>query len=227
MTANLTENNNRKFFSDIVFFLLSLFGGVIAGLAFGIVGTFIYLILVFPVMMGSIGGYIINENAKYTKTRNQNFIVLVSFITVLALYVSFHFMRYISLQGMTALQVFGDFSDKSLEAAKVVIEYALKKETGQSGFIGYILFRAKEGVSIGRIFSSTRLNLGPIFTWIYWPIEIGIIAFITVSTGKKVVKKPFCQSCNSWYTEQKHIGGISASKETELLDLIRQREFLT
>jgi hypothetical protein len=225
MIENMKEYNVREILSNIGFLLLSIFGGILAGLVFGIIGSFIYLILVFPAIMGGIGGYIITESAKYTKTRNSRYVIFSSLLTALILYIAFHYMRYLGLHAITALQTFGDFSDKSLAAAKVVVEYALEKETGHSGFIGYILFKAKQGVSIGRIFSSNKLNLGPIFTWFYWLIEIGIIAFITVSVGKQIAKKPFCEFCNSWYAEQRHIGGISANKEIEILNLIKQRDF--
>ena len=225
MTENIKENKVRKIFSDVGFLSLSVFGGLITGLAFGAIGSFIYLIFLFPIIMGFIGGYIITENVKYTKTRNTHFVLLSSVLTVIILYGAFHYMRYIGLSAITALQVFGDFSDKSLEAGKVVVEYAIEKETGYSGFIGYMLFKAQQGVSIGKIYSSNKLNLGPVVTWIYWLIEIGVIGFITINVGKQILKKPFCEFCNSWYTEKKHIGGVPAIKEIEILNLIKQKDF--
>lgn len=225
MEENIKQYNARKVFSGIGFLSLSICGGIVAGLTFGMIGSFIYLIFVFPVIMGSIGGYIITKSVKYTKTRNAYFVTVASVLTVIVLYVAFHYMRYIGFGAITALQAFGDFSDKSLEAGKIVAEYALKKETGHSGFIGYMLYKAQQGVSIGRIFSSRRLNLGPIFTWVYWSVEIGVIGFITIATGKQILKKPFCEYCNSWYTGKKHIGGISINKETEILNSIKQKDF--
>jgi len=162
---------------------------------------------------------------KYTKTRNEYLVLLSSILTVIVLYVASHYMRYVALSAITALQAFGDFSDKSLEAGKIVVEYAIKQETGYSGFIGYMIFKAQQGISIGKIYSSYKLNLGPIITWIYWLIELGIIGFITINTSKQILKKPFCEFCNSWYTEKKHIGGVPLNRDVEILNLIKQKEF--
>ena len=43
---------------------------------------------------------------------------------------------------------------KNLRRAKAFLDYALEEETGYSGFAGYMLYRASEGVSIGRLFRS-------------------------------------------------------------------------
>lgn len=188
-------------------------------------GYFIYLIFVFPIIMGIIGGRIVTENANYTKPRSLNFVIFTSILTAIALYGGFHYGRYIVFMASLIFQLSGDFSDKSIEAGKVFAEYALGEETGYSGFVGYLLYKAQQGVSIGRIFSSNKLNLGPIFTWFYWLIEFGVIGFITINTRKQILKKPFCEHCNSWYTGKTHIGGVPVSKETEVLNLMGQKDF--
>ncbi len=105
--------------------------------------------------------------------------MVTSVLTAMVIFGTIFYTRFLGLQVTTALQAFGDLSDKRLKAANVLVNYSLEKETGHSGFIGYILFKANKGVSIGRIFRSDALNLGPIFTWLYWLVELGVIAFIT------------------------------------------------
>ena len=73
--------------------------------------------------------------------------------------------------------------------------------------------------------SSNKLNLGPILTWLYWAIELGIIAFITASIGRGIAKKEACEYCDTWYEEPEHIGGVSESKEDEVLGSIQHRDF--
>jgi hypothetical protein len=218
-------NSTRKIFSGIGFLFLSICGGILTGAIFGIIGSFIYLIIVFPVIMGVTGGNIITGNVKYTKTRSTFLVTLTSILTVIALYTTFHYMRYMGFWIGGALQAFGDFSDKSLEAGKVVVNYALKEETGYSGFIGYMLYKAQQGVSIGRLFRSNSLHLGPIFSWIYWLIEVGVIGFLTINGSKQILKKRFCEHCNSWYTGKEHIGSAPFNKETEILNSIKQKDF--
>jgi hypothetical protein len=225
MEDNMQQNNTRKLFSDIGFVFLSICGGILTGAIFGIIGSFIYLIILFPVIMGIIGGNIITGNVKYTKTRSAFLVTLASVLTVIALYATFHYMRYMGLWIAVTLQAFGDFSDKSLESGKVLLEYALKKETGYSGLIGYVLYKAQQGVSIGRLFRSNSLNLGPIFTWVYWLIEVGVIGFLTMNGSKQILKKRYCEHCNSWYTGNEHIGSVPFNKETEILNSIKQKDF--
>jgi len=225
MEENLKQFTARSSFSNIGFLLQSIGGGIITGAMFGIIGSFVYLIILFPILMGVIGGSIITRNAKFTKTRNPFLVASASVLTVIALYITFHYMRYTGFWVISAFQAFGDFSDKSLQAGKVVVNYVLKEETGYSGFIGYMLYKAQQGVSIGRLFRSISLNLGPIFTWVYWLIEAGLIGFITFSIGKDTLKKRFCEHCNSWYTEKEHIGGVSINKQMEILNSIKQKDF--
>jgi hypothetical protein len=222
-----TANANRipRLFSDIGLVLLSILGGITIGAGFGVLGYFIYLIVLFPLTMGFAGKYVLVENVKFLKASNRRIILFSSLLTAIALYGSFHYMRYFTLQIMTTLQAFGDFSDQSLEAGRVMVDYALKQETGHSGFFGYLLFKANQGASIGRVFSSNRLNLGPILTWVYWLVEFGVIAFITVKGVEQVMKRPFCEFCRSWYPEPGHVGGVPGNKETEVLDLIKHRDF--
>lgn len=225
MVESTKNYNIRNLFSGIGFLFFSIFGGALIGSIFGVIGSFFYLILWFPIIMGITNGQIIKDSAKYTKTRNTYFFMVTSILATIALYITFHYMRYIGFWGVVTLQAFGDFSDKSLEAGKIVVEYALKEETGYSGFIGYMLYKAQQGVSIGRIFRSNSLNLGPTFTWFYWLFEFGLISFFTIITGKQILNKRFCELCNSWYTEKKHVGSISTKKKIEILNLIKQKDF--
>jgi hypothetical protein len=225
MEESLKQNNIRISFQDAGFLFLSIGGGILTGLAFGIIGSFIYLAILFPLIMGAIGGNIISKNAQRTKIRSAVVITIVSILTAIAIYFAFHYMRYTIFWAVGGYQTFGDFSGQSLEAGKVVVDYALGKETGQPGFIGYMLHKALKGVSIGRIFRNGGLNLGPIFTWAYWLIEVGVIGFITISLGKNILKKRFCEHCKSWYTEKEHIGGTPISKEMEVLNSIKRKDF--
>jgi len=85
MVEQVKENGSRKFFSMIGFLFFSTFAAFVTGLMFGVVGYFIYLIFVFPIIMGIIGGRIVTENANYTKPRSLNFVILTSVLTAIAL----------------------------------------------------------------------------------------------------------------------------------------------
>ena len=225
MIEQKRATNIRNFFSSLAFVVLSVLGGMMVGVAVGAIGTFIYLVIVFPIIIGFLGGYIITENAKYTKARNASLIIITSVLTSFILFGTIFFTRYVGLQVITAKEVFGGYSDENLKSAKVLVEYSLEKDTGYPGFVGYILFKANRGVSIGRISRTDALNLGSIFTWLYWLVELGVIVFITIFMSRDISKKRFCEFCNSWYPGQRHVGGIPAAREFEILNLIKLNDY--
>jgi hypothetical protein len=127
------------------------------------------------------------------------------------------------------MEIFSGLSEateeENLQVTHAFLDYALEEETGHSGFLGYILYEAKEGATIGRLFRSSSINLGPVLTWLYWLLEFGIILGVTIQKGKKVIGMSFCEACGNWYGSEKHLGGTASANEAFLLDLIRQKDF--
>ena len=68
--------------------------------------------------------------------------------------------------------------------ASTLVEYGLREETGFGGLPGYLLFSARQGLTLGKEFGA-GVNLGPFFTWVYWLLELGIIGWITVGKGRQ------------------------------------------
>jgi hypothetical protein len=52
-----------------------------------------------------------------------------------------------------------------------------------------------------------------------------VIGFLTINGSKQILKKRYCEHCNSWYTEKEHIGSAHINKETEILNSIKQKDF--
>jgi hypothetical protein len=74
--GKMNENNNSTFLSSIVFVLLSILTALTVGFMAGIVGTFVYPIIIFPILVGILGGRMITDNVKLTKMRNLSLIKL-------------------------------------------------------------------------------------------------------------------------------------------------------
>jgi len=145
------------------------------------------------------------------------------------MYGSYHYCRYLGFQLRASVEIFEGFSAateaENLGATKTFLDYALEEETGHSGFFGYILYEAKQGVSIGRLTRSSSVNLGPVLTWLYWLIEFGIILGLTIQKGWKLIHTAFCESCGNRFGSEKHLGGTMAANESLVLDLIRRKDF--
>ncbi len=209
--------------------VLAVLAGLIIGMVTSLVSNLIYIVFVFPLVVAFAGGAVIKDAVRMAKIRTMNQVIFLSLLMAITIYGTYHYGRYVALQVRTSLEIIPNLSeateDQNLQAAKVVVDYALEEATGYPGFTGYMLFRAQEGVSIGRFYRADRLNLAPILTWLYWILELGIIASVMILMGRKQAGKAFCPACGSWYGGEKHLGGTARANEPLLLDLIRQKDF--
>jgi hypothetical protein len=210
--------------------ILVALAGSLVGIIASIFSHLIYIVFVFPLMMGVVGGNTITGAIRLAKIRKSSQLIFLSLLATTTIYGTFHYGRYVGLQVQTSLEVFPGLSQateaKNLRVAKALVDYALEKETGYSGFVGYMLFKAKDGVSIGRFYQSNRLNLGSILTWVYWTMEFGVILWVAIHMGKKLVRMSFCEFCGNWYGKEKHLGGTTLANQVSLLDLINKKDFI-
>jgi len=210
--------------------ILVVLGSSLVGIISSIFSHLIYIVFIFPLAMGFSGGNVITGAIQMAKIRKSSQVIFLSLLAAITIYGTYHYGRYVALQLQTSLELFPGLSqateDKHLSAAKAFVDYALEKETGYSGFVGYMLFKANQGVSIGRSYSSNRSNLGPILTWFYWLLEFGIILWVTISMGRKRINLPVCSFCGNRLDKEKHLGGTTSTNESFLLNLIRQKDFI-
>jgi hypothetical protein len=207
---------------------LLLFMGVVIGLITALVGSFVYLVFLFPVLMGYLSGYYARDVVRVAKITRAGQLLLLSALMAVVIYGSFHYCRYIFLQVKTSMEIFSGLSsaleDENFRTAQVVLEHSLKEETGRTGFAGYMLYRAESGFSIGRFYSQNRLTLTSAFAWLYWLLELGIIFWITYRMTGDARRLPHCEACGQQLGKERHIGGTVPSNESLLLDLLERRD---
>lgn len=224
-----SENPQRALFNFIGVTILVAIPSLLIGIFASIFSYLIYIVFLFPLFMGFFGGKIVANAVRVAKARKTSQLVFFSLLAALTIYGTFHYGRYVGLQVQMSLEMFPGLSaatrDDNFKIASAVVDYALEQETGHSGFIGYMLLRARKGVSIGRFYQSSRVNLGPILTWLYWILEFAIILWVTFSMGRKQISMPFCEFCRNWYNGEKHLGGTAAANGLHVLELIKQKDF--
>ena len=136
-----------------------------------------------------------------------------------AVYGAYHWADYALFRGLFLVemhqQILAETGLSDPDVASVMVDYALRQETGFAGFPGYLLFTARQGITIGKAFRS-GLHLGPFFTWVFWLLEWAIIGWVAVSKAKGAAAKPFCEACVRWYGEEQHLGGVGAALAAEL-----------
>jgi len=209
--------------------ILVALAGLLIGIVVSIFSNLIYIVFLFPLGMGLAGGRMVIDAIRIAKIRKTYQLILMSLLMAITIYGAYYYGRYVALQIRTSLEMFPGLSaateDDNFKVARAIVDYALIEETGHSGFFGYMLLRANEGISIGRFYQSSRVNLGPILTLLYWSLEFGIILWVIFSMGRKPIAMPFCECCGNWYGREKHLGGTSPANELFLLDLIKQKDF--
>lgn len=165
----------------------SLFFAASIGFGMGVLGSFIYLVVIFPIIAGSILGHIIYRNAIDLKIKQWSWLLLVSLMSAFVLYWMYQYGRYFTFQAIAAYKLLGGFSNQDINATKQVLEIAFIEETGHGGFIGYLSFVAQKGISIGKIISSSKLTLKGWLVWFYWLAEFGLVAYFTAATSKDAI----------------------------------------
>lgn len=209
--------------------LLVVIGALVVGFVVGVFSHLIYIVFLIPLVMGINNGKMITDVIQRAKVRTVSGLVVLAVLSAVVMYGAFHYTRYLGFVVQASFEIFDGFSEATDEGnllvAKAFADYALQEETGHSGFVGYMLYRASEGVSISRLTRSSGLNLGPALTWLYWLVEFGIILGLTIQKGRKLISASFCEYCGNWYGREKHLGGTASANESFLLDLIRQKDF--
>jgi hypothetical protein len=210
--------------------LLVIMWGLMFGFVIGVLSNLLYLVFVFPVVIGISNGSLIADAIEKIKIRKPTQVVILSILSAVAIYGMLHYGRYVGFIVQASLEISSDFSaaleDENLSVAKAFTNYLMQEETGHPGFTGYMLYKVSTGVSIGRLTRSSTFNLGPVLTVLYWLLELGIIVGLTVQKGRRVISLPFCESCGNQFGGEKHLGGTASANESFLLDLIRQKDFV-
>lgn len=178
--------------------LIMTFVGVLIGVIASIVSNLIYLVFLFPIGIGFLGAMSINKTVKKAKIWKPFQGMLLGAFMALVIYGVYQYSNYLTFRMLLInqmnLEMLQAIGKMDFEVANVFADYALKEETGYSGFIGYVIFTAAQGLSMGKVFSTNNVNIGPFLTWLYWLAEFGLIVWITSAAGKIASKSHFMNS---------------------------------
>ncbi len=230
MEANTAAPRTPTVLSLLGALLILLIGGGLLGMTVGLVGSFLYLAIVFPIGMGFAASRVAGPAARTARVRRKEQVLLVFALAALVVYGSFHYGRYVMFQLGTWLELSSSEALQSsgteidLKVARVFADYALQEETGHGGFLGYMLHRAKSGVSIGKFYSENHLRLAGPLAWLYWAAELGLVLYIVRGGVKDYGKAPYCEACGKRLGRERHLGGTVPANELLLLDLLRRHD---
>ena len=215
----------------------SVGGMTLGGVAFA-TSFFVYLVIILPVLLGLVGGALLREAVYRGKVRNPLIASGFALITGAAVYGTMHGADYLvfrqnSTQEISrALKSSEKLSDKASQsrAAGMTIDKFLQEKTGTTGFMGFLRYRSQTGIVVNR--SSLRIPVSPQMTWTYWGLEFLITSAIALGFASGAARKPFCESCHSWYSisvgsslpQGYRLGRVKYPDLSEFLEMIEQED---
>jgi hypothetical protein len=204
--------------------LSSVMGGVAIGGLTHLISLLVYLILVFPWGMGFAGSTVMVAAIRQGKVRNPAIATLFGILTGLLIYGSLHGAGYWQFKQSASEQITKELEGVSDNQSNNIIDTFLQEKTGSKSFLGYLKYKAQQGVSIGRL-ESTGTNLGETGTWIYWLIELAIIDITIAAIAYSTAKSPFCENGDQWYKDPEHIGIVNPQYSENFLNLLQNDRF--
>lgn len=203
----------------------ALIGGLAIGGATFAVSRLIYLIVLFPILMGTGGGFLQAYAVNRGKVRNPAIAGAFAILTGLVIYGTLNVGYYLAFRQdvSTELKQNSGQSDDAL-INKIIDENVLQLETGSTGFLGFLKFRAQQGVGITR--GSSKLELKNEWAWGYWAIELAVISGITAVMAFAAAKEPFCENSDEWYLPMESVGSVPKEESENFLNLIKNENFV-
>jgi hypothetical protein len=158
--------------------MLTIVAGVAVGILAGLLHQVFYLVLFFPILMGGAVGLAGWGAIVLGKVRSRPFALCAGLLGGLLTIVAMHFVSYLIFVSRTRVPIsFPRFVDAVAQA-------------------GVTFNRASGGRDKG-------MNLGHVGSYIYWGVEMLIVAGFAGGIMWARAGKPFCRDCGSWKTEHK------------------------
>ncbi|KAB8141255.1 hypothetical protein F8S13_19350 [Chloroflexia bacterium SDU3-3] len=205
--------------------LLTIIGGIIGGVLLGLLAQVVYLVFIFPVMLGAVCGGIVTQMARKRKVAIAPFVMLCAVVMALIAYMSYHGTSYALFTYQASDQLAKDYPDSTPEQRDRAIQQSLYDTTGFSGVLGFLSLSASSGITIGSMGGAHGIMplVGP-FVWGYWVVELGIVVTVSGLIARGESKKRFCYTCGEWYRGE-NIGTIRRLNQEQIVQLMRLQEW--
>jgi hypothetical protein len=188
--------------------------GAALGFAAHWISQFFYLIILFPAAIGLALGYVGKRMITSGRVRNPLLGGVAGFLGGAFAMLAMHYFDYEQFRGHVSqwpaeLRELAQMSpvDRARELTsdikpetRAIVEEAADMITVTS-FPAYVDMQARHGVELKRAASSSSgrgLNLGYYGSYIYWLVEVLIVAGITFVFVKSEAAEPFCTDCSEW-----------------------------
>src|SRR5262249_53278076 len=177
-----------------------LVAGTVLGIIAFYVSKMIWLVMIFPVLIGAILGGIGIWVVRRHKIRHPALAGVAGFLGGFSAMLAMHYAEYLYFRSQVrpVIAPFLQLPEDVREALRAAGPRAQPFKMYES-FFGFMDGAAEQGVEI----KSTRgggkeTNLGYVGSWIYWGLEVLIIAGISFAMVRSKASEPFCTDCGTW-----------------------------
>jgi hypothetical protein len=208
--------------------LTTIFGGAILGAVVALVAHFFYLVVLFPILMGLIGAFLITTVVQRGAVRSPLLAGLFGLLIGLVIYGTYRYGEYFDAQRQFFEGAREEYSQVTEAEAAQALDQFLLEETGSSGFLGYVLYDAKQGVTISKVGSSSSssgITFSGAGAWIYWGVELLIIAGIAYAASRAAAAEPYCEDCHAWYGKERWIGVADKKLSKDIKTALKNGNF--
>ncbi len=155
-------------------------------------------------------------------------LVSLGFSTLSGLVVSgtYHGIEYLNFRQEVSRSITEEIGQHQSINANQIVDQILKRETGMTGFWGYLKFEAQEGIMV---VSAARKN-SPVqikgsVAWRWWLLDLALIQVGGGLTAYEVSRSPFCKTCKKWYKKKQFVGFVEPDFAEEFLYLLDHYHF--
>jgi len=186
--------------------IIGAIGAVAIGAALFYSGKLIYLIFVSVIIAAALVGTVAVIAMSIGKVRNNILAFLLGAIIGIGAYGAYRVIEYLDFIQETKNEVHKEDPTAKDADIEVFINYQLRLETGDDGFIGFTKYMAQEGFSVTRATSSSSsssgLDIKDGLAWGYWGLEVLIMAFGGGLGAISKSKQPYCREEGRWLKYQ-------------------------
>lgn len=192
--------------------VICLLAAVVGGAVEGLVSRWISLLLLFPLLLGGIVGFAASRVIGSSHMRAPWVAAVIAGVAGLIAQLAVHAAQYGEFRYELGQQLAAAQPGADASTVSSVVDQVLQQETGQSGFGGYLQFRAKLGTEIKKAGQSSGLKLEGIWFWILFAVNFLIAGGIAASAGYNRANAPYCEPCQRWYEQHQPVASGSADK---------------
>ena len=208
--------------------VLAIVGGAVLGLIVYFVSQFIYLICIFPFLIGGIFGYLLTLGVDLGKVRSGVYVAIAGIIGALVFLAASRYPTYAIDFKSDVRDELEDFAGAGVEVTDEEVnefaDFILEAETGATGYWGFLQLEAKEGISIGRR-STDLMTLDGTMAWVYWAIDFLIIAGFGIILGVGRTDEPYSTLAKEWYRQDGFIGTLPMGEFPEFMRSLTESRY--